>query len=207
MNALLKALVDGTPAAPSADSPLAERPKPPLEKLSYNHEALVDMLIAEPWISQNELGRRFGMSASWISTVICSDLFQSRLAERREQIIDPELRQSTKAQLQGLHLRSMEILRKKLEAEPELISDNLALQVLKVTGQSLGMGDQGTKVSIHETHLHLEELGQNLVSLLHRKRSQEPINGDFTPSTGARSAESLPSPRSEDSALASAAKA
>lgn len=185
MNAMLKNLVEGKPFEPlPADSPLAVLPKPPLQKLSYNHEALIDMLIAEPWISQNELAGRFGLSASWLSTIICSELFQDRLAQRREQIVDPELRQSTKAQLQGLHSRSMEILRKKLDAEPEAVPDQLALQVLKVTGSSLGLGgERDTRVSIHETHLHLEDLGKNLVSLLHRKKDY--VDGKVVSSTQA----------------------
>src|SRR2546421_725388 len=62
--------------------PVAEA-GPLVRGLRYTHEAMVDMLIAEPWISQNELAARFGFSPSWISTVICSDAFQAKLAERR----------------------------------------------------------------------------------------------------------------------------
>lgn len=177
MNALLQALCNGEPApSVAAGSPLAPRPPPAIQKLRYTHEAMISILVAEPWVSQNELARRFGMSAAWISTIICSDLFQARLAERREELVDPELRLSIKAQMEGLYARSMEILRHKLSKEPDEVPDQLALQTAKVMGANLGMS--APKVSVTETHLHLEELGNNLVGLLRRKR--EAIAGEFT---------------------------
>lgn len=146
---------------------------------------MIALLISQPWISQNELAAHFGMSASWISTIICSDLFQTKLAEKRDELVDPELRTSIKAQMEGLHSRSMDILRKKLEREPDQVPDQLALQVAKVMGQGLGYGSKETKISVHETHVHLEELGSNLVGLLRRRRAEadgEIINGEVLPS-------------------------
>jgi len=169
---LIQALLEGrAPSeALSGSSPLAARPAGPIQKLRYSHEAMIDLLVSEPWISQNEIAERFGMSASWISTIICSDLFQARLAERRDQLVDPELRLSLKTQFEGILARSMEVLRHKLSQHPDLISDQLALQTAKVASQSLGMGVRETKVSVTETHVHLQELGANLVGLLRRER-------------------------------------
>lgn len=172
MNPLLKALVDGAPnlglPSESANAPPA---RAPIVKLRYSHEAMIEILIAEPWISQNELADRFGMSASWISIVLNSDLFQSKLHEKRESVIDPELRASLKVQFQGLLGRSIEILRHKLDGPPDKISDQLALQTAKVAAQSLGMGVRETKIINHnEVHAHLEELGGNLVGLLRRRK-------------------------------------
>ena len=182
MNALLQRLVDGElPAAMPAASPLAARPSP-IQKLRYSHEAMIDVLIAQPWIKQNELARIFDKSASWISTILCSDLFQSKLAQRRDELVDPEVRFCIKTQMEGLHARSMEILREKLDKDSEQVPDQLALQVLKTTSQGLGMG--APKVSVTETHVHLEELGQNLVGLLRRRRAaveREIVDGEVTP--------------------------
>jgi len=172
VNPLLARLVAGTPSSETAGpSPLAPAAKPPIQKLRYTHEALLDILIVEPWISQNELAARFGMSASWISTIICSDLFQSRLAARREQLVDPEVRFSIKTQMEGLLARSMEVLRHKLNADPDQVPDRLAVQVATMAGKNLGM-QAPPSVSVQETHVHLEELGQNLVGLLRRRRSE-----------------------------------
>jgi hypothetical protein len=170
MNALLQALVNGTPSEGVQPGSFLAPKAQTIQKLRYTHEAMIDILIAEPWVSQNELADRFGMSASWVSTIICSDLFQSQLAERRDQLVDPELRLSIKTQMEGLHARSMEILRHKLNRLPDDVPDQLALQVAKVMSQGLGMG--APKVSISETHVHLEELGQNLVGLLRRRKAE-----------------------------------
>jgi len=195
MNPLLKALVDGSPGQSlPGPSPLAPRPPPAIQKLRYSHEAMIDMLIAEPWIAQGELAQRFGMSPSWISTIICSDLFQSRLAERRDQLVDLEIRSNLKTQFEGLLSRSMEILRHKLDAHPDNVPDQLAVQVAKISGQSLGMGVRETRVSVQETHVHLEQLGENLVNLLRRRRS-EVHDGEVTQSEGVP--QQLPRPDGE----------
>ena len=190
MNPLLQSLVEAKPSEQLAgDSPLVSRPGP-IQKLRYSHEAMIDLLITEPWISQNELADRFNMSASWISTIICSDLFQAKLAERRDQLVDPEIRMSLKTQFEGLLSRSMDILRTKLSASPESVPDQLAVQVAKMAGQSLGLGTHETRVSVHETHVHLEELGNNLVGLLRRRKalaSEEYVNGEVVPSVSPES--------------------
>jgi hypothetical protein len=173
VNPLLKQLIEGTPAtALPGDSPLVAPAKPAIQKIRYSHQAMIDMIIAEPWISQNELADRFGMSASWISTIHCSDIFQAKLAECREKLVDPQVRASLKVQFEGMLSRSLEILREKLRATPEKIPDQLAVQVMKVTSQSLGYGVREARVSVQETHVHLEELGNNLVHLLRRRKSE-----------------------------------
>src|SRR6185437_3213754 len=103
---LIQALLEGrAPSeALSGSSPLAARAAGPIQKLRYSHEAMIDLLVSE----------------TWISTIICSDLFQARLAERRDQLVDPELRLSLKTQFEGILARSMEVLRHKLSQHPDL---------------------------------------------------------------------------------------
>lgn len=185
MNPLLQALIKGDPPAEArpGESPLAPRPRE-IQKMRYNHQAMVDLLVAQPTLTQNELADIFDRSPSWISTIICSEVFQDQLAKRREEILGPEILQSFKTQHEGLLLRSMAVLREKMNRKVEEIPDQLALQVLKVTGQNLGLAHAGeTRVSIQETHVHLDELGKNLVGLLRRRRvdaSQEYVDGEVT---------------------------
>ena len=144
--------------------------RPP--RLRYTHEAMVDLIIAEPWISQDQIAARFGYSASWVSTIICSDAFQAKLSERRGEIIDPELRSNFELQLKGLMSRSLEILRSKLEAPVAQIPDQLALRTLELSTKALGYGarDQ-VKVQVNVEN-HLDGLGENLVNLLRTKRQE-----------------------------------
>lgn len=182
---LLEALVAGRPAPNAAASPNSAPAKAgPVQKLHYTHEAMIDLIIAEPGIYNEELAARFGYSPSWISTVVVSDIFQAQLAKRREELIDPELRLSVKSKFAGLLERSMEILRKKMDVPADKVPDQLAIQVAKMAGQSLGFGVKETKVSVSETHFHLTELGNNLVGLLRDRKAQAAaagVNGNGLP--------------------------
>lgn len=172
MSPLLRALVEGSPAPNAGDSPLSPPKANPVARLSYTHEAMIDLIIAEPAIYNEELAARFGYSPSWISTVVVSDIFQAKLAARREALVDPELRMSIKTQFKGLLERSMEILARKLDRPALEVPDQLAVQVAKLAGTSLGFGVKETKVSVTETHLHLQELGANLVDILRTRKAE-----------------------------------
>ena len=60
-------------------------------RVNYSHDAMIDLIIANPAISQNELAKHFGYSAAWVSRVRNSDAFLARLAERKGDIVDPSI--------------------------------------------------------------------------------------------------------------------
>lgn len=171
-NALLEQfdLADSQPPAP----------RPAILKVNYSHKAMADMILTEPAISQNELGRRFGYSPSWISTVLATDAFQAMLSERQEQIVDPVLRIKVKDQLEGLMLRSMEILREKLNAPSNCVPDQLVLRSLELSSRAAGYGARSeTKVEVNVS-THIEQHGEQLLNLLRRKKAElaPPIQGE-----------------------------
>jgi hypothetical protein len=139
-------------------------------KTSYTHEAMVDIILANPAIDQNDLARHFGYSASWVSTVISSDSFQAYLAARKEEIIDPVLRGAVEESFKGLVMRSIDILRKKLDANP---SDDLVMEVFKNSSRALGYG---ARVQIDARVQHSHSLIGVLAGVPSKERvvSQEP---------------------------------
>jgi DNA-binding MarR family transcriptional regulator len=143
---------------------------------------MVTMIISSPGISQNEIADRLGYSASWVSTVIATDAFQAKLAEKREEIVDPIMRASAEEQARGLYFRSMEILREKLRAQPEQIPDQLALQTFSLSARALGYGAREQPPAAVQVNVeqHLNVLGENLTQLLRRKSAQlqETIDGE-----------------------------
>lgn len=159
---LLDELATAEPAAPAPKG---------IAKLRYTHDAMVDLIIANPAISQNDLARHFGYSASWVSQVIASDAFQTRLAERSEELVDPTIRATVKDRFEALVLRSLDILRQKLDRPTADIPDQLALRTLDIASRAAGYGAkvEATKVEVN-VHQNLEVLGENLVRLLHRKK-------------------------------------
>lgn len=145
-----------------------------VKRLNYSHKAMIDMILANPGISQNQLAANFGYSASWISQVMSSDAFQSALAERTSEIIDPSLTMKVEERFRGLVNRSMEILQEKLAKPAEAVPDQLALRVLEVASRAAGYGakPEAPPVSPVTVEFHLEQLGGNLTKLLQRKKDE-----------------------------------
>jgi hypothetical protein len=144
-------------------------------KLSYTHDAMVDLLIANPMISQNDLADRFGYTASWVSQILSSDAFQSRLAERTESLVDPTIRATIEERFKAIVLRSLDILATKLNKHPDQIPDNLALRTFELGSRAAGYGakvDKAPVQNVTEMHVHLESLGEGLTNLLRRKKAE-----------------------------------
>lgn len=149
-------------------------PRQAIAKISYSHEAMIDLIIANPGISQNAIAARFGLTPSWVSQVIVSDTFQSALAKRRAEVVDPLLIATVEENFKSLVSRSIDVLHQKLNRPALEIPDNLALRALEIGSRAAGYGAKdptpapaGTTA---EVHIHLEQLGGGLVALLQRKK-------------------------------------
>lgn len=152
----------------------AEPPKPKgvIQKINYSHDGMINLLLSNRGISQNALAAHFGYSPSWISQVMSSDAFQSRLAERAAEIEDPVLRASIEDGLKGILARSMELLKEKLD-KPDP-PDNLVLRSIELSSKALGYGAKETTVVVNHNEVtnHLEVLGGRLTDLLRNKKSE-----------------------------------
>lgn len=108
-----------------------------LQKVRYTHEAMIDVIIAEPTITQNELAKRFDRSVSWISIVMGSDAFQAALAKRRDDVTDPFLVATIEERFRGLATQSLAVIARKLE---ETSNIDVAFKALDVSAKALGFG-------------------------------------------------------------------
>jgi hypothetical protein len=109
-----------------------------LNKLRYSHEAMIDVIVAEPGIKQNELASRFGVTVPWISRIIGSDAFQGALAKRREELTDPFLIATIEERLKGVAMQSLDVIAEKL-ALPSVTMDG-AMKALDITAKAMGFG-------------------------------------------------------------------
>ena len=173
LDALTERALAGAPTLPA-------RPGGAIAKMRYSHDAMVDLIVQNPWISQNELAATFGYTAGWVSQVISSDAFQARLAERKEEIVDPLIRATLEEQFKGLVARSLEVLRQKLDRPAAQVPDNLVLRAVELGAKAIGMGAQ------HEIPLppissqeRLAVLGGRLVGLV--RDAREGVTIDVTP--------------------------
>lgn len=120
--------------------------KTAIQKVRYTHDAMIDLIVGNPWISQGELARHFGYTEGWVSQVIASDVFQARLAERRNEIVDPTLRATIEDKFKGLIERSYRVLMRKLEDGK--VSDETVLKTLEVAARAAGYGSKSAQVNV-----------------------------------------------------------
>lgn len=143
---------------------------PVVAKLNYSHTALIDMILAHPEYTQDQLAAMFGYSPSWLSRVMCSDAFQAAVGARREQIVDPILRNTVEQNFKAMVMRSQEILMQKLSLPAHQVPDQLALRAFEIASRAAGYGaGAAPKVEVNVNN-HLEVLGENLTKLLRRER-------------------------------------
>ena len=116
------------------------------QALNYSHEALVDLLVANPAATNGELGGKFGRSAQWVGMVKSSGLFRECYAKRIQAIADPILTATIEERLEMLTSRSLEVLSLKLAKQNvEDIPDNLALQAAALGAKGMALGGFSSK--------------------------------------------------------------
>ena len=120
-----------------------------IEKVSYTHDAMIDLLISNPEISQLDIAAYFGYTPPWVSRVIRSDAFRERLASRKGEIVDPKILESVELQFEVLVKRSLEVLQEKLAIE-QAPSADLALKCADLGARALGYGAKQSNVNIQQ---------------------------------------------------------
>lgn len=118
-----------------------------IDRVKYSHDAMIDMIIANPGVHQNALAKHFGYTAAWVSRIINSDAFQARLAVRKADIVDPSLVMSVEERLNTLADRSLTILHEKLELTQ---NPDMALKAADLSLRALGYGARQANVAIQQ---------------------------------------------------------
>jgi len=149
---------------------------PGIQKIRYTHDAMIDLVVANPWISQGEIAERFGYTQAWVSIVFSSDAFRNRLEERRNELVDPTIRASIKERFDALVTRSLEVLQAKLSKPAEQVSDSLALKALELGARALNVGAQAPVVVV-EPGARLTALAERL-NALNAPRVEKEIQGE-----------------------------
>lgn len=156
----------------------AERPG--LLKLNYSHDAMIDLIVGNPWITQRSIAARFGYTEGWVCNIISSDAFQTKLAARREEIIDPVLKESLRERAKGLVLQSINILQQHLE-KPSC-PPAVALRAFELGAKAVGMGGNAPPPAPAPAPAgdRLVILAGRLKDLLVQHREGVVLNGEVT---------------------------
>lgn len=108
-----------------------------IQKVSYSHDGMIDMILANPTMTNRQLAARFGYTETWISRVKSSDAFKARFAERKKEIVDPILEETIETKFDATINMGLDIIQEKLEAtrDPEL-----AARVVDIAAKARGFG-------------------------------------------------------------------
>jgi hypothetical protein len=147
--------------------------KPKIAKVRYTHDAMIDMLLANPAIKQNDLADIFGYTASWVSSIMSSDAFQARFEQRRAEVVDPALAARVSVNFKAMVLRSQEIIMDKLAQPSAHVSDALALKAFELSTRAAGYGLKQQPPTEVDVTVHLNTLQQNIVGMLRNSRGSE----------------------------------
>jgi hypothetical protein len=111
-----------------------------IQSMKYSHDAMVDVMVANPSIRQKELAAMFGRSDAWISIVIASDVFQLKLAERKSELVDPTIKEEIEARFKVMTRRSLEVLQDKLNQPSSVVDAGFALKAAELGMKGMGIG-------------------------------------------------------------------
>lgn len=135
--------------------------KPP--RLRYSHHAMADMVLMNPGISQNSIAAIFGRTPSWVSTIFNSDAFQTLLAQRRAELIDPEIVLSLRERATAVATKSMQVIQEKLHHAE--VSDNFVLRAFELSAKATGLGGNAAPPPAPNAAEFLPELANRLMRL------------------------------------------
>ena len=121
-----------------------------IAKVSYTHDAMIDILIQQPAIKQADLARHFGYTQAWVSRVMSSDAFRERLYARRSELVDPGILVTIEQNFEALARQSYAVLSEALEAKP---SSEVALRALDLSARALGYGARKDGVTVNQTYV------------------------------------------------------
>lgn len=113
-----------------------------IQSMSPRHQAIADWLLANPSMKRGDLAKEMGVSESWLSIVIHSDVFQLYFAARREKHEDL-LR--TKIVGKQLEVTLQALDRLKTVLDDDKVDGRLVLDVAEKTAERLGFVSRPSK--------------------------------------------------------------
>lgn len=118
-----------------------------IARVKYSHDAMIDLMIADPGVSQGALAQQFGYTQAWVSRVVNSDAFLARLAERKADIVDPSIALTLDEKFRALANQSLDIVMDKLAVTK---NPDTALKALELSSKALGYGARQQNLNVQQ---------------------------------------------------------
>ena len=170
----------GTPSRPrchtymTAADPFRAPTMGAIDKVNYSHLDMIDFIIAHPGCGLKDLAARYGYSIGWICNIQASDAWQSAMAARRAELVDPILLATVEERFKGVTMLSLQRLQEKLE-QPA-VSDQVVLRAVELGAKAMGIGGNAPPPAPAQDHLAV--LASRLIELQAGVRAQvgrEPV--------------------------------
>lgn len=150
-----------------------------VKRLTYSHMAMAEAIMANPSLTNAQLGAMFGRTATWVSIVKGSDAFKTFYAARYAELADPELSASIKDRFQAMTEQGLRILQEKLNKPAAEVSDNLALRAVELGAKALAVGGNAPPPPPPNAADYLPELTERLLRLGARVRRENAVDANI----------------------------
>lgn len=118
-----------------------------IARVKYSHDAMIDLLIANPEISQIAIAQQFGYTQPWVSRVMNSDAFLARLAQRKSDLVDPSIALTLDEKFRVLANQSLDVIIEKLAVTK---NPDTALKALELSSKALGYGARQQNLNVQQ---------------------------------------------------------
>jgi len=142
-----------------------------LQRVRTTHDALVDLILLRPELTQKELAKQLNRTPQWVYLTINSTVFQERLAQRKSELVDPTILATIDDKLQAVANRSMELLLEKLNITSE---NSDLLSAMSIATKALGYGaNKITNNNVSNFVVALPPKAENSTTWLEAHKPQE----------------------------------
>lgn len=129
----------------SAPLPSTESAAGAISRVRYTHDAMADLLIQNPTVTNAELAKHFGYTEPWVSRILNSDAFQQRLAERKNDLIDPTIVRNIEHKLKALTDTAIDVVH---DALARTRNPDMAFKALDMGTRALSYGARAQNVNL-----------------------------------------------------------
>lgn len=119
-----------------------------IARVRYSHDAMIDLLIANPATSQGELAKHFGYTQAWVSRIMNSDAFLARLAQRKSDLVDPSIALTIDEKLRAVAAKSLDIVLEKLSSPVATFEQ--AMEGATLASKALGYGARQNNLNVQQ---------------------------------------------------------
>jgi hypothetical protein len=104
------------------------------------HEVIIDLWLMDPLLTQREIAAKLGKTEAWLSILINNDAFRAKYAERKGELVDPEIVAKVEERLSAVTNKASDELLRRLTIAPSSFTVKDLNQTVASTTRALGMG-------------------------------------------------------------------